>query len=123
MDPRFRKPALLVAALLALFLVVRACAAPPVKNLSPRPGPIVVLGDSLAAGVGSKGMKRGFVTLLQERLGVELVNKGVPGNSTAEGLARLQADVLDLKPALVVVELGGRWRIADRSAGSVIGDR
>ena len=107
MSARFRRPVLLVAALLAAFLAYRACAAPPVKNLSPRPGPVVVLGDSLAAGVGSKGMKRGFVTLLQERLGVELVNKAVPGNATGDGLERLKADVLDLKPALVVVELGG----------------
>ena len=105
--PRVRLlAALLAAALLALGLY-RACAAPPVRNLSPRPGPVVILGDSLAAGVGSRSRGHGFVEVLSRRLGVEIVNKGVPGNSTAEGLARLDRDVLALKPSLVILELGG----------------
>lgn len=78
----------------------------PIRNLSPRPGPVVVLGDSLAAGVGSQS-GQGYVGLLSQRLGIEIVNRGVPGDTTARGLERLETDVVALKPALVIVELGG----------------
>lgn len=111
-------PLLIVVALLAL-VAWRACAAPPVRNLSPRPGPVVVLGDSLAAGVGSTGGRRGYVALLQERLGVEVVNRGVSGNTTSDGLARLDADVLSLKPSLVIVELGGNDFLRQVEAATV----
>lgn len=79
---------------------------PPVANLGPREGPIVILGDSLAAGVGSAS-KQGFVGRLEQRLGISIVNKGISGNTTRQGLDRLERDVLSLKPALVIVELGG----------------
>ncbi len=105
-----RRRALVLAGLvaaLATLVLWRLASAPAVRNLSPRPGPIVVLGDSLAAGVGSKGQKGGFVAILSQRLGVEIVNRGVSGDSTADGLKRLDADVLALKPALVILELGG----------------
>lgn len=115
-------PILALVALLATFLGYRACATPPVRNLSPRPGPVVVLGDSLAAGVGSTGGKRGYVTLLQERLGVDIVNKGVAGNTTADGLARMDADVLALKPSLVIVELGGNDFLRQVEAQTVFGN-
>ncbi len=79
---------------------------PPVKNLYPRSGPIVFFGDSLTYGTGApKG--KGVVDILARRLGVEFVNKGVPGDTTEGALRRLKKDVLDLHPALVVVELGG----------------
>lgn len=78
----------------------------PIANLHPRQGPIVVLGDSLSAGQGSAS-KMGYVGLLQQRLGVELINKGINGNTSRQGLDRLNRDVLSLSPALVIVELGG----------------
>lgn len=77
-----------------------------VAHLEPSQGPVVILGDSLAAGTGAASGE-GFVDLLQQRLGVEIVNRGIPGNTTAQGLARLQKDVLSLEPSLVIVELGG----------------
>lgn len=77
-----------------------------VKNCYPHSGPIVILGDSLAAGTGSE-TGRGYVTLLQQRLKLEILNRGIPGDTTAGGLERLQKDVLAERPALVLVELGG----------------
>jgi acyl-CoA thioesterase I len=76
-----------------------------VTNAHPRSGPIVVLGDSLSAGFGATP-GAGYVEVLARRLNVEIVNKGVSGDTTAGGLARLDKDVLALEPALVVVELG-----------------
>lgn len=76
-----------------------------VKNLHARRGPVVVFGDSLSAGVGSeKG--GGWVTLLAQKLGRELINRSRSGETTEGGAARLDAEVLTLHPALVVLELG-----------------
>jgi lysophospholipase L1-like esterase len=69
-----------------------------------RDGPIVAFGDSLVYGTGSSG--GGFVKMLQERIGRPIENLGVPGDTTADGLERLD-DVLELDPALVIVLLGG----------------
>jgi acyl-CoA thioesterase-1 len=69
-----------------------------------REGPIVAFGDSLVYGTGSSG--GGFIKLLEQRLGRPIENLGVPGNTTAEGLARLDA-VIDRHPSIVVLLLGG----------------
>lgn len=69
-----------------------------------REGPIVALGDSLVYGVGSSG--GGFVKILEERIGEPIVNKGVPGDTAADGLARL-GEVIALKPRIVILLLGG----------------
>lgn len=101
-DPKRLAPLLLAALALLLWWAWPRS----IRHLQPRPGPIVALGDSLTAGVGSE-TRRGFIAVLSARLGVEIVNKGVPGDTTRGGLDRLEQDVLQLKPALVLVELGG----------------
>ena len=77
-----------------------------VDFLVPQSGPIVVLGDSLSVGLGAES-NHGYIGVLQKRLNLEIINKGVSGDTSKMGLERLQKDVLDLKPALVIVALGG----------------
>jgi len=77
-----------------------------ITNLRPQSGPVVFLGDSISAGTGSQ-TGRGYVAILAQRTGLELINKGVPGDTTVSALKRLDEDVLSLKPALVIVQLGG----------------
>lgn len=74
-------------------------------NLDSPGSAIVCLGDSIAAGAGAS-QGHGFVDLLAARLGREVLNDGVSGDTTAGGLARLP-EVLAQDPWLVVVELGG----------------
>jgi acyl-CoA thioesterase-1 len=69
-----------------------------------REGPVVAFGDSLVYGTGSSG--GGFVRLLEQRLGRPIENLGVPGDTTAAGLARLD-EVLALHPSVVILLLGG----------------
>ncbi|HEY0980132.1 MAG TPA: GDSL-type esterase/lipase family protein [Candidatus Paceibacterota bacterium] len=78
---------------------------PEITNYPPRTGPIVVLGDSLVYGAGST---RGndFVSVLSNEIGEPVINMGVNGNTTADGLARVDT-VLALNPRVVVVLLGG----------------
>lgn len=96
-----------VAALAAAAVTAGAAAgcrrAPP--NLDSPGTAIVCLGDSITAGVGAAA-GRGYPELLAERLGQQVVNDGVPGDTAAGGLARLP-QVLARDPWLVIVELGG----------------
>lgn len=90
--------------LLLPFLFLTACS-PDIPNLDSPGLTIVVLGDSIASGVGS-GPGQAYPELLAARLGTEVVNAGVSGNTTADGLARIDK-VLDEDPWMVIVELGG----------------
>jgi lysophospholipase L1-like esterase len=67
---------------------------------------IVFFGDSLVQGVGASE-KKDLPSLLSQKTGVEFINAGISGNTTADGLARLEKDVLEKKPNLVLVLLGG----------------
>lgn len=103
---RFAIGAALVA--IAIFLPLRGrFGRTEIANLltADGPGGIVVLGDSLAAGTGA-GPGESWPERVGEALGCNVVNAGVPGNTTADGLARL-GPLLDAKPRIVVVELGG----------------
>jgi acyl-CoA thioesterase I len=93
-----------LALLAAAALAAAGCASEP-PNLDSRGSTIVCLGDSITAGVGA-GPGEGYPALLETALGVEVVARGVPGDTSADGRARL-ADALAADPWLVVVELGG----------------
>jgi acyl-CoA thioesterase-1 len=71
---------------------------------------IVAFGDSLTAGLGLSA-EQAYPAQLQRRLDAaglryRVVNAGVSGDTTAGGLRRL-AWVVQSKPALVILELGG----------------
>ena len=71
---------------------------------------ILAFGDSLTAGYGVPHGS-GYPELLQSRLDSEgyryrVVNAGISGDTTSGGIGRLQP-ALALKPAVVILELGG----------------
>lgn len=72
---------------------------------------VVAFGDSLVYGYGATS-GNDFVSILSKKLLKEnitttsIVNLGVPGNTTIQGLERLQ-DVINLNPRVVIVLLGG----------------
>ncbi|CEA06404.1 lysophospholipase [Pseudomonas saudimassiliensis] len=72
---------------------------------------ILLVGDSISAAFGLE-IDQGWVRLLEQRLAeedlrYEVVNASVSGDTTAGGLARLPALLAEVKPELVVIELGG----------------
>lgn len=89
----------------ALLLPSLACR-PKAPNLDSPGKTIVCFGDSITAGVGA-GAGEGYPERLSALLGVPVINAGVSGDTTADGLARFEQDVLARDPWLVVVELGG----------------
>lgn len=92
------------SATISLVLLLASCG-PPAPNLDSPGSTIVCLGDSITAGVGA-GPGEAYPDLLARRLGADVINAGVPGDTAADGLARLD-EVLDADPWLVIVELGG----------------
>ncbi|HQY36878.1 MAG TPA: arylesterase, partial [Pseudomonadota bacterium] len=76
----------------------------------PAPRTLLVLGDSLSAGLGL-APGEGWVDLLARRLATEgggwtVVNASISGETTAGGVARIDAELARHRPALVLVELG-----------------
>ncbi len=71
---------------------------------------IICFGDSLTTCGGERGR---YSDILQDRFpGHYFLNKGVGGETLVDALARLQVDVLDEQPDVVIVELGANdwWR-------------
>lgn len=76
-----------------------------IKNIPPRNDVIVAFGDSLVEGVGANE-GNDFVSLLSRRLDREIINLGVAGDTSANGLDRI-SEVLAYDPGMVIVLLGG----------------
>jgi acyl-CoA thioesterase-1 len=106
-----------VVLMVVVYLTTIACAnsdqrAPEKKGTVPPPanGPLVIfLGDSLTAGLGL-AQDEAFPALVGDILGrsghpVRVVNAGVSGDTTADGLARLDW-LLKQQPSVLVVGLG-----------------
>ena len=68
-------------------------------------GPWVAYGDSLTEGYGSSEGHE-YPTRLGRRLGLTILNKGKGGDTTADGLKRLD-EILPLQPRVVLLCLGG----------------
>ena len=67
---------------------------------------VVALGDSLTYGTGAS-VETSYPSVLAQLSGWNVVNAGVPGETAAEGCARLPALVDAHRPRLVLVLLGG----------------
>ncbi len=76
-----------------------------IKNYPSNGTDVVAFGDSLVSGVGSS-RDGGFVDLLSKKIGREIINLGVPGNTTEDGLKRL-SQLDKYKPKVVILLLGG----------------
>lgn len=67
---------------------------------------IICFGDSLTFGIGaSDGMD--YPSQLERMIHKPLINAGLPGDTSASALARLERDVLSQKPDIVLITLGG----------------
>ena len=84
--------------------MISGCA-PAIVNVDSEGTNIICLGNSITYG---SGVERGedYPSLLSDLLGEEVINAGVGGDTTGGALTRLQEDVLDKDPYLVIIELG-----------------
>jgi acyl-CoA thioesterase-1 len=98
---------LILLTVVVLFAGYRIFVAPPqVKEGSIPYNTIICFGDSLTFGTGAEaGMD--YPSQLSKMIAKPVINAGVPGDTTARALKRLQQDVLARSPDLVLITLGG----------------
>ncbi len=67
---------------------------------------VVAFGDSLVEGLGSPELG-GFVSILEDRLEIEILNAGTRRDRTVDLLQRVHDDVLAWNPSVVILVIGG----------------
>lgn len=97
--------------LLVFTFMFTACDAGKSRSTSKKIPPLVCLGNSLTAGHGAtvpgtddKG--KSYPAFLQKRVTIPVINAGVSGDTTTQGLVRVNDDVLSKNPQIVIIELG-----------------
>jgi len=80
----------------------------PPPKAQPKPGGIIMFGDSTTAPRGSVKVYATRVEIALQSIGSSLSvsNSGVPSNTTAQARKRLQEEVLRHKPRIVVMQFG-----------------
>lgn len=87
----------------AVYFVLRP--EPPPLNYPPHAGPVAMVGDSLVAGTGASEGKS-LPELLAAKIGEPVENFGVPGDTAAKTLERLD-QVIARHPRIALVLVGG----------------
>lgn len=76
-----------------------------IRNANPGRDTIICFGDSLTYGTGAReGME--YPTQLSRLIGRKIINAGVPGDTTASALERVDS-VIEQNPGIVLITLGG----------------
>lgn len=95
-----------VAGILAVAVLAGCSPRPDIANRDSHGRTIICFGDSLTQGVGASP-GRDYPSLLAAALGEAVINAGRSGETAAQALRRLERDVLERDPRLVIVEFGG----------------
>lgn len=97
-----------ISLLFVCFLTLVSCSEQ-LPKLSPLAHNAVILayGDSLTFGSGANPDTQSYPAVLQQLTGKKVINSGIPGEITAQGLQRLPAVLAETKPNLVILCHGG----------------
>nr|WP_282571395.1 GDSL-type esterase/lipase family protein [Methylonatrum kenyense] len=99
-----------------VLITLLACSSAPTPQLPllPSEARVLAFGDSLTRGTGAGEADAAYPAMLAERIGHTVINAGVPGEESAEGLIRLP-EVLDSEnPDLLLLCHGGNDLLRNR---------
>jgi len=100
-----QKVIFLLLTILAVFTLT-ACQKPASLPVLDKSDVVVAFGDSITFGTGAES-RESYPAVLEQMIGRKVVNAGVPGEVTAEGLSRLPQILDQEKPALLILCHGG----------------
>ena len=95
-----------IANLAVIIIVMLAACSHPAHEVIPTSAKVLVLGDSITYGTGA-GKGEDYPSLLEAESGWKIINAGVAGDTSSDGLDRLPDLLEKHAPKLVLVELGG----------------
>ena len=95
------------------FLTLFGCTDSALKKLSDD-AVILAFGDSLTAGVGTSRDKS-YPAVLEKLSGLTVINKGISGEVTDQGLARLPKVIRETNPDLMILIEGGNDILRNKS--------
>lgn len=89
-----------------LSIFITACGSERHYPVIPAQSTLVILGDSLTYGTGAN-LGEDYASLLAHNTGWNIINAGIPGNTSLDGLERMPAILDNHKIDLLIIELGG----------------
>jgi acyl-CoA thioesterase I len=108
--------------ILIFLLLLAACGDDKPKYTAiPQGATVLVLGDSLSYGTGAN-TGEDYPSLLAKSTGWNIINEGIPGDTSAGGLARLTALLEAHQPKLLIVELGGNDLLHQTAPSEITGN-
>jgi acyl-CoA thioesterase-1 len=101
------------------FLSLIACqgAQPPLQKLEPG-AVILAFGDSLTYGTGAS-KETSYPQVLEEVTGFKVINAGIPGEESQQGLERIESTLEKTQPKLVLLCLGGNDLIRKKPSAQI----
>ncbi|MFT7492145.1 MAG: acyl-CoA thioesterase-1 [Pseudohongiellaceae bacterium] len=91
--------------IISCLMLLTACSGPKLGALT-ADAVILAFGDSLTSGVGARKNKN-YPAVLAQLTGLQVINAGIAGETTAQGLARLGQALDQSSPDLVILIEGG----------------
>ena len=93
---------------------IPACTKKEIKNIDSEGTEIICFGDSITFGYGVKPGED-YPSVLSKMIDMPVINAGLDGDTSITALKRIQSDVLERKPFLVLIEFCGNDFLKDIS--------
>ena len=97
-----------------IVLIATGCSSPELEPLDTG-SRILAFGDSLTLGVGGR-KERSYPAMLSQLTGLEVINSGVSGETTDDGLLRFEQELEQVQPSLVILIEGGNDILQNRKS-------